>query len=65
MRYDMLRGDESYKSAWGSARTRYRVRVFSRRNDGRMRYQLCSAGYTVKRTVKQTVKSGLSWMGYE
>ena len=56
----MLRGDEPYKSAWGTAhRSRYRVRAFSRKQDGKMRYQLCSAGYT----VKETVKSGLSWMG--
>ena len=61
VRYDMLRGDEPYKSGWGSPRPRYHVHVFSRRQHGRMRYQLCSTGYSVKKTVK----SGLSWMGYD
>lgn len=61
LRYDMLRGDEPYKSVWCHPRPRHRVRVFSRQQDGRMRYQLCSAGYA----VKQTVKSGLSWIGYD
>ena len=61
MRYDLLRGDEPYKTARCRPRARRRVYVFSRLLEGRMRHQLCAAGYA----VKQTVKSGLSWIGYE